>query len=292
VIVPTYNRANTIERAVQGVLRQTFDDFELIVVDDGSTDGTRKLLAAVVDDRLHSISQVRAGVSSARNAGIRAARGEVITFLDSDDEAAPNWLEHLVEPFADPHCLAVCAGARVVDETTGRDEVNLPERVSWHTGRVSFLAGTLAARTRVVRQAGGYLDGLVYSENTEFGMRLVDAVVANGGRIHAIDDVVVTVHREHSGAASAGRADSLLRIIDEHADRFQSDPSRLSRWLSIAGVDAARAGDLHDARSLFVRAWRLHPSNLKNAARAAATVLPAAARRVWAAPASAPTEVR
>ena len=92
VIIPTYNRADFLKEAIESVLAQTFCDFELIVVDDGSTDRTRDLLDGY-GARLRPIFQANHGVSSARNAGIRAAQGRYIALLDSDDLWLPKKLE-------------------------------------------------------------------------------------------------------------------------------------------------------------------------------------------------------
>ena len=83
VIIPTYNRAHTLPRAIESVLNQTLQDFELIVVDDGSTDDTKRIANYYP---VIYIYQENSGVSAARNMGIKAARGKYIAFLDSDDE--------------------------------------------------------------------------------------------------------------------------------------------------------------------------------------------------------------
>jgi glycosyltransferase involved in cell wall biosynthesis len=88
VVIPTYNRAHSIARAIDSVLAQTFPNIELIVVDDGSHDETAAVLARY-GDRICLIRQENRGVSSARNRGIRAAHGNWIAFLDSDDEWRP-----------------------------------------------------------------------------------------------------------------------------------------------------------------------------------------------------------
>jgi glycosyltransferase involved in cell wall biosynthesis len=92
VIVPTYNSAGFIRESLDSVLAQTFKDFEIIVVDDGSTDDTAKLLAAYRDS-LRVIKKENGGPASARNAGIREARGELIAFQDADDLWTPDKLE-------------------------------------------------------------------------------------------------------------------------------------------------------------------------------------------------------
>ncbi len=85
VIIPTYNRVESVVRAVYSVLSQSFQDFELIVVDDGSTDGTSDRLKAVFQSKINLISRQNAGVSAARNIGARQSSGNYLSFLDSDD---------------------------------------------------------------------------------------------------------------------------------------------------------------------------------------------------------------
>lgn len=97
VILPTYNRAATIKRACMSVLNQTYRNLELIVVDDGSTDETKRILERIHDDRLFYIHQVNSGACTARNNGIDHAHGEYIAFQDSDDEWLPNKLERQME---------------------------------------------------------------------------------------------------------------------------------------------------------------------------------------------------
>ena len=92
VIIPTYNRKNTLPRAVESVLNQTYKPVEIIVVDDGSTDGTKEWFSEMYP-LVHYIYQVNSGVSLARNTGINSARGDWIALLDSDDEWLPDKLE-------------------------------------------------------------------------------------------------------------------------------------------------------------------------------------------------------
>src|SRR5690349_8009529 len=92
VIIPTYNRAYCLEAAIQSALKQTYAGKEIIVVDDGSTDETKSLLAKY-SSNVRILHQSNAGVGAARNAGVRAARGEWIAFLDSDDEWIPEKID-------------------------------------------------------------------------------------------------------------------------------------------------------------------------------------------------------
>ena len=85
VIIPTFNRKQLLLEAVESVRRQSFRDWELLVVDDGSTDGTDQVIESLISDGIRCIRQEHSGVSAARNRGIRAARNDWIAFLDSDD---------------------------------------------------------------------------------------------------------------------------------------------------------------------------------------------------------------
>ncbi len=93
VIIPTYNRSDKVKRAIFSVLSQSYKNFELIVVDDGSTDNTKEVLQSINDSRIKIISQQNMGVSAARNRGISESSGDIIALLDSDDE----WMKKKLE---------------------------------------------------------------------------------------------------------------------------------------------------------------------------------------------------
>ena len=107
VIIPTYNRAHMLRRAMRSVLDQTFEDLELIVVDDGSRDATADVVRGLADMRVRYLRHdVNRGAQAARNTGLDAARGAYISFLDSDDEWLPEKLERQMEIFrTNPHRL-------------------------------------------------------------------------------------------------------------------------------------------------------------------------------------------
>ncbi len=93
VIIPLYNKEDTIERALRSVFNQTVQDFEILVVNDGSTDNGVRIVEAIGDPRIRLIHQENQGVSAARNRGIAEAKHELIAFLDADDEWLPEFLE-------------------------------------------------------------------------------------------------------------------------------------------------------------------------------------------------------
>lgn len=112
VIIPTYNRAHLVGRSIQSVLNQTYQDFEIIVVDDASTDNTEEVVKSFNDPRICYIRHKQNhGGSAARNTGIRTARGEYIAFLDSDDEWLPNKVAEQMRVFyGNQDCGAVHTG--------------------------------------------------------------------------------------------------------------------------------------------------------------------------------------
>lgn len=95
IVIPLYNKARYIEKAIESVLRQTFQDFELIIVNDGSTDDSLEKAAGFDDNRLKIIDQTNAGVSTARNNGVKQARFEYVAFLDADDWWDERFLEEM-----------------------------------------------------------------------------------------------------------------------------------------------------------------------------------------------------
>lgn len=117
IILPTYNHAYFLPQAVQSVLKQTLQDFEIIVVDDGSTDNTREVIEEYADGRLKYVYQENQGLAASRNAGLRIAQGECVAFLDADDiflppklEVQMDWLE------AHPTYGMVLSGYNIIDE--------------------------------------------------------------------------------------------------------------------------------------------------------------------------------
>lgn len=99
IIIPVYRTQDTLERCLESILQQSFTDYEMILVDDGSDDGSPQLCDeyARKDARIRVIHKENGGLSDARNAGIRKARGEYITFVDSDDTMVDNTLGNLIQ---------------------------------------------------------------------------------------------------------------------------------------------------------------------------------------------------
>lgn len=135
IIIPIYNVENYLEKCIQSVLNQTYKDFELLLIDDGSTDNSVKICDdyAQKDNRIRVIHKTNGGVSTARNEGIRNARGEYLGFIDSDDYIEPNMYETLINNIEEYGCDISICGFKVFDEDT--DTV---ERVQ-DSGRLELL---------------------------------------------------------------------------------------------------------------------------------------------------------
>jgi glycosyltransferase involved in cell wall biosynthesis len=131
VVIPTYNRVTFLKDAIDSVLAQTFLDFELIVVDDGSTDDTPKLLSSY-NNKARVITQTNQGPSAARNRGIEAAKSEWIAFLDSDDVWKPDKLKKQVQFITDNPDIKICQTEEVWIRNGKR--VNPRKKHEMHSG--------------------------------------------------------------------------------------------------------------------------------------------------------------
>lgn len=125
VVIPLYNKQDQVQRAIRSVLAQTYENFELIVVDDGSTDKSFAVASQIQDPRLIILQQKNFGEGAARNHGVRASKNKYIAFLDADDEWKPGFLEHiacLIETH--PNCVLYGTGCeRYID----------PDHSAWPT---------------------------------------------------------------------------------------------------------------------------------------------------------------
>ena len=96
VIIPLYNKENIINQCVDSILSQSFENFELIIVNDGSTDNSLEIVKSIHDDRIRIIEQKNGGPSKARNTGVKKANGDWIYFIDADDEMLSGTLNHFI----------------------------------------------------------------------------------------------------------------------------------------------------------------------------------------------------
>lgn len=293
VVIPSYDRAALLPRAVASVLAQTFADFELIVVDDGSTDDTPAVLARLEDPRIRCLRQENRGVSAARNLGLSRARGAAVTFLDTDDEAAPDWLSTLARLLEDPAVGIATAGALAIrhgeDGTELDRELLLPRPLGplYGNQKLRFTAGTLAARRELLEEIGGYAQPMRFAENAEMAMRLVPACLERGLEVRAVERPLVTYHRSASAWTTSPEAFESMRsgseyILEHHGARLRQEaPWMYANYRSVAAVNAARLRDLKAARRHLLAAIRAQPRRWRSYLRLGLSFVPPLATRYW-----------
>jgi len=194
VIIPTFNRAAIIGRAIRSVLGQTFQDWELLVVDDASTDGTEREVKSFSDDRIKYLRHDQnRRVSAARNTGIRSARGEYVSFLDDDDEWLPEKLAKEVEVFrnSDPDVGLVYTGKTVFDEHGRVLQIRMPTESGWvyDTMLEQHFIGSpsrVTVRKQVLDRVAGFDETFVNCQDYDLWLR-----VAKVSKIAAVPHFLV-----------------------------------------------------------------------------------------------------
>ena len=207
VVIPLYNKAPYIRRAVDSVLAQTLEDFELVVVDDGSTDGSGELVRSYTDPRIRCIWQSNAGECAARNRGIELARSEWISYLDADDEYLPEFLAEIdavrhqypsVAVIFTNHTVISEVGAREAwraEGLTGPQVVNDYFRFCLMRG--SGMSSSSTATTReIIRRVGGFPTGITLAGDLDTWARLAWAA----GEVGAIPKRLAVWHNEVLGS--------------------------------------------------------------------------------------------
>ncbi|MGB9615795.1 MAG: glycosyltransferase family A protein [Desulfomonilaceae bacterium] len=208
VVIPTYNRGDVVRRAIDSVLQQDFKEFEVIVVDDGSTDNTYDVLEAY-KRRIRCVFQEHAGVSAARNRGIRSANGELIAFLDSDDEWLPSKLTRQVERHSRGKTYFICH----TDEIWMRQGRPVPQKAIHRKQGGHFFERALERclispssammSSSLLEKVGGFDENLPAAEDYDLWLRVtafheVDfvpeaLVIKHGGRSDQLSATTVAI---------------------------------------------------------------------------------------------------
>jgi glycosyltransferase involved in cell wall biosynthesis len=218
-IIPTWNRRDLVSHAIRSALAQTRAVEEIIVVDDGSTDGTGEALAAEFGDRIVYVRQANAGVSAARNRGMAMARGRYLALLDSDDEWLPEKTARQVE-WLDAHPdfgMVLCDVERIDAERRRIDFLGrraiLPQD-GWVLPQVlanPALAPVSAMfRREVYDDIGGFDESLGTAEDLDFHLR-----VARRWQIGVVDEPLARAIRGHDGLSALSRTyEDYTRVIE------------------------------------------------------------------------------
>jgi glycosyltransferase involved in cell wall biosynthesis len=287
VVIPTYERCDVVKRAVDSVLRQDMGDLEVIVVDDGSTDSTERVLSSrAEDDRLSYVRSTHLGAAAARNIGGRQAQARWLTFLDSDDTVTSDWLSSMLAETSRPGIALVSCG--YTERVDGRDVIRrqrLPRPASPAIGPIIELiatGGTYLVRRDLFLDVGGFDPEQPAAQHRELALRLGPMLVDRGLRAGAVMRPLVErwVGREDQirsddAAVLAGAS----RILDRHWDRLALDSRLLADTAASAAYRAVRLGNFAEARRLMRIAVRAHPRKLRHWARLGALVAPGLVRR-------------
>jgi hypothetical protein len=262
VVIPTHNRAEVVGEAVESVLEQTYRDFEIIVVDDGSTDSTPAAVGRYLAshrERVRYLWQENAGAPAARNAGMRVATGDYVAFLDSDDLYLPRRLEVGVGALeADPGC-----GASYVDQRTldASGDVLLASRISRFGGPASgwilpaLLRGdliqtnTITIRRQVLDAVGGFDERLWSGQDTDLWWR-----IAERWPMACVQETLVVIRELESSLSRGGgtKADRVRRLSiwiegqAKYLDLWTDAPFSVQRLL------ARRIWDLHHEKECLL----------------------------------------
>jgi glycosyltransferase involved in cell wall biosynthesis len=264
VIIPVFNRPAAVRRAIESVLAQTCQDFEIIVVDDASTDDTAASVAALPDRRITLIRHDhKRGGGAARNTGIRAAGAAYVAFLDSDDEWLPRKLERQLEIFrqsGDALGLVYSGCERILSDATVWKEI--PEARGDLARRLLCAnevggASVGMVRRQVLDEVGGFDEALPSAQDVDLWLRICEAFPADFA-----PEVLVRVWQRDED-----RITQNVASLNRGRDLFwQKHRQKLMRhgvahlWLRESGwVHHRYAGDPRMARSFYVRSIRLRP---------------------------------
>lgn len=239
IVVPMFNAALTIERALRSIEAQSYPNWEAIFIDDASEDeGARYVAAAASRDlRIRLIRlDLNGGPARARNLGISACRGELVAFLDADDEWLPEKLARQVAPFGADTGLSLVVADMQVTDVAGAASSSVYARQApvqgaeaWRTLLGSSFVATSVAVTRrdLLESVGGFDPDLIVGEDQDLFIRL-----ALAGRVQALAEPLAVYHwmsHSYSTGHAARQARDVLGMVHRHLDRLADKLSRRER---------------------------------------------------------------
>lgn len=171
IIIPLYNKEHYVKTTLDSVLSQTYQDFEIVIINDGSTDKSVDIVKDYHDERIRLINQANQGVSAARNRGIKEVKGEYVTFIDADDTWSADHLEtmmSLVKEYTTYSVFCTAQHNRLIN--------TLPLGVSVIEDACLydyiFATGCVLLKKEVINKVGGYLEGVQLGEDRDFWLRI------------------------------------------------------------------------------------------------------------------------
>jgi glycosyltransferase involved in cell wall biosynthesis len=278
VIIPTYNNAVTVIKSIECVIKQTFTNWELIIVDDGSTDDTEKQISSYLEDpRVKYIKQENQGVTVARNHGVSVTTGEFICFLDSDDQVSENWLKDFYDVKDADTGYISCGYIIRGEKLFPRIKKNISD------AKYSSLAGTFSIRRDVFDQIGGYDVLLSQSTNWEMTARAVEHCKNQNLRIVYTNNCnfEYNVHNDpvRKNARDRQRAEATLYLHEKYKDSGVLH-YRKNGFLKSSAINYVRVGEIKKSREVFHKLLK-EDFSLKNVANLIAFEIPFVRRKLW-----------
>jgi glycosyltransferase involved in cell wall biosynthesis len=284
VCMPVYNAERYVAEAVESVLAQTFGDFEFLIIDDGSTDGSRRILEryAAVDPRIRLVSRPNTGLVIALNEMLAMARGEFIARMDADDVSLPQRFERQVSYLREhpevlvlgsPVLLVDPRGAPLTEMRQKQEHAEIDEALL--DGIVLICHPAVMARARAIREAGGYRSEAFPAEDADLWLR-----IAETGKLANLPEVLVKYrqHLQSIGNAQRARQETVTRLVVAEARRRRGltqdgvatppEPTRpapdgtdqMRKW----AWWALSSGYVATAREYALRCWCRHPLSLES----------------------------
>ena len=227
VIIPTYNRSKYIRRAIDSVLKQTFTDYEIIVIDDGSTDNTGEILRGY-GERVSYIRQSNQGISASRNRGIGIAKGKYIAFLDSDDEWVPEKLALQVKLLDNDERLGlVCSRMVILNEQGDQCGMKPQKRTGKNFRELVEIGGDLPTSTIMTRKecfdkVGVFDKDLPPMEDFEMWVR-----IASQYDVYTIPDKILAYYYRHGHQITSDKTlvyEATVKLDKAILDRYRHVP--------------------------------------------------------------------
>jgi len=280
IVIPVFNRASLVCSTLDAVLKQEFKDFEVILVDDGSTDGLKNKLSSYIDvGTIKYYFQSNAGVSEARNKGASISEGRFLIFLDSDDSVTENWLFDYANMIKKSNPDIIYCGINrlknnILVEYT--DPTN-PYRDGKCFGNV--IPGSFCIKSEYFMTIGGYDNKLAYGENTELGFRIKMTRPFTAFIISP--NLIYNLQENSHGKNARNKINGIIYTINKHPQLFSENKELKVRFLSIAGVAAVSIKENMRARELFWKAWKISPFNLYTFLRLLFSLSPSISNKIW-----------